>query len=370
MNPIKFTCSKADICEAIGNTSKAVSAKSTIPALEGIRLLLNKNNLELTGYDLEIGITTVITVQSEDIGEIVVNSRLFSEITRRMPSESVTFEADENLNMTITGGNAQYQISAVSAEEYPALPDISSERKITIDQQTLKSMINQTNYAVSVLDTKPILTGELFDIENGSFNMVAIDGFRLAIRCEKIGSGEKYHFVAPSKALMEASRILKDDAESECNIYVDSKYAAIDINGCRIFTRLLEGEFHAYKSSIPSDFTTQAQVNALDLIRCLERCSLLISEKNKAPVKCSFKEGRIDISCRTAIGKLEDSIPAEITGEDIVIGFNNKFLLDAVKAADTDMIKIQMTSANRAVKIIPPEGDGFTFIVMPVQIRG
>lgn len=370
MNPLKFVCAKDDICSAIGNVSKAVSPKSTIAALEGIRLLLDGNSLELTGYDLEIGITTVIEANSQDKGEIILNSRLFSEITRRMPSDNIIFEVDENLNMKITGGNAEYQISAISAEEYPALPDISEEKKISLNQETLKSMIDQTNYAVSTLDTKPILTGELFDIENGGFNMVAIDGFRLAIRHEKISNGEKYYFVVPSKALLEASRLLKEDSEDDCVIYVDKKYVSIEVNGYRIFTRLLEGEFHAYKSSIPSGFGTEASVKTSDIIHCLERCSLLINEKNKSPVKFSFESGNIKVSCRTAVGKLEDSIPAEITGDNVIIGFNNKFMLDALKAADTDIVKIQMTGANRAVKITPPEGDSFTFIVMPVQIKG
>lgn len=370
MTPMKFICAKDDICAAIGNVSKAVSPKSTIAALEGIRLLLNGSHLELTGYDLEIGITTVIDARSEDSGEIVLNSRLFSEITRRMPSENVIFEVDENLNMKISGGNAEYQISAISAEEYPALPDISSERKISLNQETLRSMINQTNYAASLLDTKPILTGELFDIEKGGFNMVAIDGFRLAIRHEELSVSEKYHFVVPSKALLETARLLKDDAENECDIYVDTKYVAIEVNGYRIFTRLLEGEFHAYKNSVPQDFKTEAVVNTSDIIHCLERCSLLLSEKNKAPVKCCFEDGQIKVSCRTAIGRLEDSIPADINGENVIIGFNNKYLLDSLRAAETDKVRIQMTGSNRAVKIVPMEGDSFTFIVMPVQIRG
>lgn len=370
MEPIKFICAKNDICTAINNVSRAVSPKSTITALEGIKLRINAQTLELCGYDLEIGIITEIDIQSEGIGEIVVNSRLFNEITRRMPSENICFEIDENLNVKISGGNAQYQISAISAEEYPAIPEISKDKVISVSQEILRSMINQTNYAVSLLDTKPILTGELFDIENGSFNMAAIDGFRLAVRHERIDSNEKYYFVVPSKALLEASKILKDDAENDCLIYVDTKYSIMDINGYRIFTRLLEGEFHAYKNSIPKDFRTEVLVNTSDIIQCLERCSLLLNEKNKSAVKCCFENGQIKLSCRTAIGRLEDSIPAEISGDSVVIGFNNKYLLDSLRAADTDKVKINMTGSNRAVKISPIDGDSFTFIVMPVQIKG
>lgn len=366
---MKFTCKKEDITAAIYNVSKAVSPKSTITALEGIKLRLEESKLELTGYDLEIGITTFIECSSSDTGEIILNSRLFSEITRRMPSEIITYEVNENLNLKITGGNAEYKISAISAEEYPALPEIEMENPVKVSQSVLRSMINQTVYAVSTNDAKPIMTGELFDIENGIVNIVAIDGFRLAIRNEKIVYSDKKYFVVPSKALREASALLNEDEEKECNVYVNEKHVLFDINGYRIFTRLLEGEFHKYKNSIPAEFKTEVIVNTNDIIHSLERCALLLNEKNKAPVKCRFENGSISVECKTGIGRLDDSIEADIHGEGLTIGFNNKFLLDALRASDTDKVRIQMSGSNRAVKILPLEGEHFTFIVMPVQIR-
>ncbi len=366
---MKFTCKKEDITTAIYNVSKAVSPKSTITALEGIKLRLENSKLELTGYDLEIGITTFIDCNSSDEGEIILNSRLFSEITRRMPSETINYEVNENLNLKITGGNAEYQISVISAEEYPALPEIEREDPIKINQLVLKSMINQTVYAVSVNDAKPVMTGELFDIENGAVNVVAIDGFRLAIRNEKISYLGKKHFIVPSKALKEASTLLNEDEKSECSIYVNEKHVLFDINGYRIFTRLLEGEFHNYKNSVPSEFKTEVTVKANEVIQSLERCALLLNEKNKSPVKCKFSGGSIEVECKTGIGRLEDSISADIKGEELSIGFNNKYLIEALRAADTDKVRMSMNGANKAVKIAPLEGEHFTFIVMPVQIR-
>ena len=367
---VKFTCKKEDITLAISNVSKAVSPKSTIAALEGIKLRLENSVLELTGYDLEIGITTFVDCTSDDNIEIILNSRLFSEITRRMPSEYITYEVDENLNLKISGGNAEYQISAISAEEYPALPEIDMENPIIISQSVLRSMINQTVYAVSVNDAKPIMTGELFDIENNQVNIVAIDGFRLAIRNENIDYSEKKYFVVPSKALKEAAGLLSEEEDKKCSIYVNAKHVLFDINGYRIFTRLLEGEFHNYKKSVPEEFKTEIIVKTSEIIHCLERCALLLNEKNKAPVKCKFENNMISIQCKTSIGRLDDGIEAEISGENTVIGFNNKFLLDALRAADTDKVKIQMSGPNRAVKILPLEGGHFNFIVMPVQLRG
>ncbi len=367
---VKFTCNKDDITSAIGNVSKAVSPKSTIAALEGIKLRLENSELELTGYDLEIGITTSIECNSSDSIEIILNSRLFSEITRRMPSDIISYEIDDNLNIKITGGNAEYQISAIGAEEYPALPTIDLENPVVISQAALKSMINQTIYAVSVNDSKPIMTGELFDIDNNSVNVVAIDGFRLAVRNENIDYPEKKNFVVPSKALKEAAALLADDEDANCNIYVNAKYVLFDINGYRIFTRLLEGEFHNYRKSVPAEYKTEVVVKTSDIIHCLERCSLLLNDKNKAPVKCNFENGAMSIECKTVIGRLDDSIEVEIEGEAVTIGFNNKYLLDALRAADTDKVKIQMSGSNRAVKILPCDGEHFTFIVMPMQLRG
>ena len=366
---MKFTCKKEDITSAIGNVSKAVSPKSNIAALEGIKLELREGRLNLTGYDLEIGITTDIDCKSEDSGEVILNSRLFSESTRRMPSETIEYTIDENLNMTIKGGNAEYQIPAMSAEEYPALPDIELTDPVSVSQPVLRSMINQTVYAVSTNDAKPIMTGELFDIADGELNVVAIDGFRLAVRTEKIDCPENKKFIVPSKALKEASGLLKDESDDLCNIYVNTKHVLFDINGYRIFTRLLEGEFHNYKSSIPAEGSTNVSVKTSALTQALERCSLLLNDKNKSPVKCRFENGYINLECRTGIGKLEDSIEADIQGSDLLIGFNNRYLLEALRAADTDKVNISMNGSNKAVKITPSQGQHFVFIVMPLQIR-
>ncbi len=367
---MRFTCNKDDMTSAIGNVSKAVPPKSNITALEGIKLELNGNKLTLTGYDMEIGITTEIECTSSDTGEIVLNSRLFSESTRRMASETIEYSIDENLNMTISGGNAEYQIPAMSAEEYPALPDIDMLDPIEISQPVMKSMINQTVYAVSTNDAKPIMTGELFDIENGEMNIVAIDGFRLAVRKEKISYTEKKKFIVPSKSLKEAAGLMQDDDEKKCSIYVNTKHVLFDINGYKIFTRLLEGEFHNYRSSIPAESDTNVLVKTGDMMQALERCALLLNDKNKSPVKCRFENNKIDIECHTAIGKLEDSINAEINGSELIIGFNNKYILEALRAADTDKVNIGMNGSKKAVKITPSQGDHFIFIVMPLQIRG
>lgn len=366
---MKFVCNKNEISEAIGNVSKAVSSKSPIPALEGIKLKLNGNLLELTGYDLEIGIRTQISVKSEDNAEYVINARLFNEIIRKMPCDEICIEINENMNASIVCGLVQYNISAMSAEEYPELPSFDREKSMELPQSMLRNMINQTIYAVSTSDNKPILTGELFDIdEEGNFSMVALDGFRLAVRNEKIECSSRHSFVVPSKALAETARLLKDD-DSRCQLYTNGKHIIFDISGYLVFSRLLDGEFHNYKLSIPSDFSTEIIIKTRELAEALDRCTLLISEKNKSPIVCKFADGQLSLSCQTPIGRISDELEVEINGNPVTVGFNNRFAIEALRAADTDKIRLQMNGSNRPIKILPMMGDSFTYLLMPVTLR-
>lgn len=381
---MQFICSKNKLYESIANVSRAIPAKSNIAALEGIKIKLTENQLELTGYDLELGIRTTIEVNSQDTGEFIVNSRLFSEIIRRMSSDELTVNVDEKLNVNISSGSTTYDISAIPPAEYPDFPDINNETSIDVPQYILKNMIEHTNHAVSLNDNKPILTGELFDMEENVFRMVAIDGFRLAIRTEPTKSSEKINFVVPSKTLNEISKLLargdagKSSAENEsedakpeelCRIFTDSKHIIFEISGYFVVSRLLEGEFHNYKASLPTEFKTEVIIKTKEFADSIERCSLLINEKNKCPVRCVFEDGALRVDCKTSIGKISDSIPAEVNGDAVEIGFNNKFLLDALKACETDKIKIQLLASNRPVKIVPVTGDSFMYLLMPIQLR-
>ncbi|MDE5620880.1 MAG: DNA polymerase III subunit beta [Ruminococcus sp.] len=364
---MKFICNKNELSEAISNVSKAVSSKSTIPALEGIKVKVTKGVVELTAYNLEMGIRTSISSVTDGEGEFVVSSRLFSEFTRRMSGDEITFSINESLIINISCSSTECSFSAMSAEDYPDLPVVDSQRGFKIKNSVLKSMINQTSYAASLNESKPILTGELFDIENGKFNMVAIDGFRLAIRSEEIESQENYHFVVPKKALLEISSLMKDD--TDCIVYTNDRHIIFQTGNVFVISRLLEGAFHNYKVSIPSVHKTEVIINKREFSTCLERCSLLIDEKNKAPIRCEVENGEVKISCKTGIGRINDSLSADITGESVTIGFNNKLFLDALRAAEGDKIRIRFGGATKVIEILPLEGENFIFLVMPVQLK-
>ncbi|MBQ8568062.1 MAG: DNA polymerase III subunit beta [Oscillospiraceae bacterium] len=370
---MKFICSQTKLMEALNNVTRAVPPKSTIPALEGIKLMIDKNVLELTGYDLELGIQTKIEVSSDDYGEVIVNAKLFTEIVRKMDSDTITISIDDKLKMTISGATAEYNILALSADDYPALPDYDTGDSFNLPQSLLKNMINQTIFAVAVDDKKPVLMGELFDIQDGSFNLVAIDGYRLAVRHEKLDTDNRYNFVVKGKALQEVAKLLKDDDKSEEKheviLHVSKRHVIFEVNGYMVISRLLEGDFHNYKASIPQNHTTEIVLKTKDIISSLERCSLLINEKMKAPVKCLFDAGQVKISCSTALGKLSDEFDVEISGNMVEIGFNCRYLLEAMKATESDKVKLYLNGGLAPMKVLPLEGDAYTFLVLPVRLK-
>lgn len=367
---MRFNCNKIELSEAISKVSSAVSVKSTIPALEGIKISVAPGELELTGYNLEMGIKTSIKAETQDSGEFVVSARLLNEFTRRMSGDIVSLEIDENLVITISCSATECSFSAMSAEEYPELPIVDSNRSFTVSQSILKSMITQTSFAASLNESKPILTGELFDIENGDFNMVAIDGFRLAIRCEKTACPENFHFVVPRKALLEISTLIKDDAgDKVCTVSTNDRHIIFEINNVLVISRLLEGTFHNYKLSIPSEYKTEVILNKKDFAASLERCSLIIDDKNKSAVCFETSGNSVKLSCKTGIGKVNDAISADISGEAVKIGFNNKLMLDALRAADGDKLRIRLNGAMKVIELLPLEGESYIFLVMPIQLK-
>ena len=366
---MKFICDKNELAAAITNVSKAVPQKSTIQALEGIRVKVTPNEVELTGYNLEMGIRTSIPANTQDEGEFVVNTRLFSEFVKKMSDDEITIEVNENNMVQLSSVATECSFLSMSADEYPDLPVVDSQRSFSVKQTTLRSMINMTSYAASLNESKPVLTGELFDIEDGKFNLVAIDGFRLAIRGELTDSSEKFHFVVPKKALLEVSNLVKDDDEKDCVICINDRHIIFELEKVYVISRLLEGAFHNYKLSIPSECKTEVIVSKKDLTNSLDRCSLIIDDKNKSPIRCEVGNGVIKINCKTGIGRVNDAVSADISGEAVTIGFNNKLVLEALRAAEGDKVRIRLNGAMKVIEILPLEGESYIFLVMPIQLK-
>ena len=364
---MRFKCMRSDLSFAVGNVSRAVSAKATIPALEGVLIKAYSDKLEISGYDLEIGIVTKIEATVMEEGEIVVSARLFNEIIRKLPEEIVSVETDERMITYINSGAADYQIVGINSSEYPELPNVEELSFFSINAELLKNMIRQTLFAVSDNMAKPIYTGSLFDIDGGIFRIVSVDGFRMAIREENIDSDLSVKFVVPGKTQSEILKLITDN-EKNVDIIVGQRHIVLKIEDYDIVSRLIEGSFLDYKTTVPRTAATEFVINTRILASAVERMALLTNEKLQSPVRCSISEDEIKLSCSTTVGRANDMIPVAVRGNDVEIGFNNRYLLDALKNADTDEVKVILNGSLSPMIIKPVSGDSFTFLVVPMRL--
>lgn len=363
---MKINVLRTDLSNAVTNISRAVSTKASIPALEGILIKSYGQNISISGYDLEIGMTTTIEATVQQEGEIVVSAKLFSEIVRKLPEEIVCIETDERMITYITSGNAEYQIVGMSSVEYPDLPSFEETDAVEIKGDMLKEMIKQTVYAVSDNMAKPIYTGSLFEIRDGVFKIVAIDGYRMAIRQENVDSNVNAEFVVPGKTQQEVLKLINDD--SIVNISVGTRHILFKINSYSVISRLIEGTFIDYNSTIPKETKTEVVVNTRKIINAVDRMALLNNDKIQTPVRCLVVNDEIKLSCSSAVGKANDIISAPVIGEEVEIGFNNRYLLDALKNIDSDEVKLYLNGSTAPMIVKPVKGDDFISLIVPMRI--
>lgn len=365
---MKFTCEKQKLVEAVSNIQRAVSVKSSIPALEGIFLKAKSTSIFLCGYDLELGMTTEIPATVSEPGEIVLSAKLFGDIVRRLPDDGVHVEIDDHNVTSIKSGQSDFSIVGIPAEEYPELPSLSEEKSIKIGSSVLKSMIRQTIFAVSENDAKPVHTGTLFDLSEGKLRLVSVDGYRLAMREEAVRGEEEMNFVVPGKTLQEIMKLLPDD-DSEAELLVGSRHILSKIGNYTVISRLLEGSFLDYRAAIPANSTCEIKVKTREFIDSVERVSLVITDRLKSPLHCIFENNEIRLSCSTPLGRASDQFSVEIEGDSMDMGFNNRYLLDALRNVDSDLVKIQLCGPLSPMKVVPVEGNSFLFLVLPVRMK-
>lgn len=371
---MKFTCDKNSLCETINNVILAVASKSTMVALEGILLKCNNNQLTLTGYNLELGIIKSIPVQSTEDGEIIINASLLSNIVNKMPSGEIVFTSDHKLLTVIRCNEVEFTVLGLNAEDYPEIPMINDDKTLSLEQDTFKQMINQTLFAVAQTEQTPVYTGTLFDIEPNMLSVVSVDGYRLAMKKEKINFNDSFQFVVPGKTLNEVQKLLAklssdEEEKNQIDIRVSSKHIIFELGGYRVISRLLEGDFLDYKNAIPKDSKTKVKVNTREFIESINRASIIINDRAKSPIKCEFSENIVKLNCETTLGKVQDTFPAEMEGDDVKIGFNNKYMFDALKASECDQVLIEMNGPLSPMKVMPLEGEDFLFLVLPVRLK-
>lgn len=367
---MKISCEKYLLQSACGIASRAVAGKSPIPALEGL-LLQAKKHLTVTGYDLKKGIYTQMEADVKEQGSVVVGARLFGEMIRRLPDGIVTISTDTNNNVNVKCGKSEFNFMGISSEDYPEMPVVDGVNNIALPQKILGSMINQTIFSVADNDMRPIYTGALFDIEGEELTLVAVDGYRMAKRCEKLESAkmENCSFVVPGSALADIERIC-GDSEELVKISVGEKHISFSIGETVVVSRRLEGEFLNYKKSIPESFKYTVKVDRNEFMSTIDRVALIVSERNTSPVRMSFNDGSIDCLCVTPIGRAEDVCVCEGSGEGLQIGFNDRYLKDALKAAAKEELNVCLNSASSPCIITAADGsENFTYMILPVRLH-
>lgn len=365
---MKFTSTKTDLNKAISNVSRAVATKASVPSLEGVLLKAEKDQIKITGYDLELGIRTEVTASVNEEGSIVVPAKLFGDIIKKLPDEMVTIETDERNVVTIISGESDFQIMGLSAEEYPDLPQFEETDKFVINGGQLKDMVQETIYATSTNYNKPIYTGSLFEIKNSNLTIVAIDGYRMAITKKSIDSNSENSFVIPRKMQSEVLKLITDN-EKDIELLIGQRHVSFKVNNYYVISRLLEGQFIDYNSTIPSGKNTVIKINRKDFINSVDRTLIIGNDKIPSPVRLTVKGTTLKLKCQGSGGKVKDKLEVETSGEDVEIGFNNQYLLDALKARKEEEIELIINGSLSPMILKPIEGDEFTSIVVPMRLQ-
>ena len=350
------------------NVQKAVMTKTAMPILEGILFTTTENGIKLTGYDLEIGIETNIEADVIEEGSVILNAKTFCDIIKHIPYDKVIFETDEKLQCKIYCGDIEYFMTGISPKDYPELPVIINGKNIEIGQKVLKDMIKKTIFSVAVNDVRVIHKGIKFEIKPGEIRLVAIDSHRIALRKEFINyNGEEVAFVVPAKTMGEIMKLIPDDDEY-VKVGLGRRHILFEINGYTIISRLLEGEFMKYESIIPQNFNTVIRTKSKDMIDCIERVSLIITDRFKAPLKMEFRDNELRVSTATALGTANDKIGVSVDGNDIEIGIQSRYILDALRAGEEDEVLMNMVNPLSPVCIVPTTGDSFLYLILPVRL--
>ena len=369
---MKFTADSQELARAAAACSKATLKKVDAGALCGILIKANGNTATLAGYDLSTGIKMKIQANVEEPGTAVLSSRL-ADILKKLPNNAVTLTVKGNI-AEIESGETQYSLMCMKVDTYPELPDCTAEQYTIIPKETLLSMIRQTVFSVALpsdgVAQRAIFTGVRFELNSGEIKCIGIDGARMAIRKEAIEySGDSLNFVVLAVALSNVSVLMSKEKDDEVKVFVSKRHVSFVTNQCEVFTRLLEGNFLKYQDTIPKVFNTTVEVDTAEIISSVERVSVIVSDKVKSPLRCQLEDGNFKFSVATSTGSAQDTIVANIEGDVLEIGFNHKFLLEALRATETDRVRLQFCGPAAPATITPLHGDSFLFLILPVRLR-
>lgn len=366
---MKIICSKSNLVKGVSIVSKAVPSKTTMPILECILIDASTDVVKLTANDMELGIETCIEGEIAERGIIALNARIFSEIVRKLPDNDVTIETDSSNQAFITCEKAKFNIAAQSGEDFSYLPIVEKEDYITVSEFTLKEVIRQTIFSIADTDTNKMMTGELFEIEENILKVVSLDGHRISIR--KIELKESYSpkkVIVPGKTLQEISKIIAGEAEVDVDISFTKNHIVFEFNKTVVVSRLIEGDYFKINQMLSSDYETKVKINKKELLNCIDRATLLIKEGDKKPIIIDIQDESMELKIKSQIGSMDEEIFITKEGKDLLIGFNPKFLIDALRVIDDEEVDLYFMNA-KAPCFIKDEEQSYIYLILPVNFN-
>ena len=365
---MKLSFEKSALRGAISIVMKAVPSRTTMPILECILIDASEDEIKLTANDMELGIETKAEGSILEHGKIALDAKLFSEIIRKLPDSMIWLESDEELNVTITCEKSNFRIAGKPGDEFSYLPYIERNKYISLSQFTLKEMIRQTIFSIAVNENNRIMTGELFQIQDNKLKIVSLDGHRIAIRTMELKKEyEDRKVIVPGKTLSEVSKILPGEAKDTINLYLTDKHILFEFGETKVVSRLLEGKFYNIGQMLSNDYETKLTINKMELLRCLDRSTLFVKESDKKPIILKIENEQMNLMISSQIGSMKDQIAINKEGKDLVIGFNPKFLVDALRVIDEEEVTIYLINSI-APCIIRDEKSSYLYLILPINV--
>lgn len=364
---MKLVCTKSNLLSGVQIVSKAVPNKTTMSILECILVDATKGVITLTANDMELGIETTIEGDIIEKGIIALDAKIFLEIVRKLPDSDITIETDASYKTTITCEKAKFNIIGKSGEDFSYLPIIEKDDNIILSQFTLKEVVRQTIFSISDNDNNKLMTGELFDINGDELKVVSLDGHRISIR--KIQLKNSYNpkkVVVPGKTLNEVSKILPGDAESDVMISFTDKHIVFEFDNTTVVSRLIEGEYFRIDQMLSSDYETKVKINKKEFLNCIDRATLLIKEGDKKPIIINITDESMELKINSVVGSMNEDIDIEKQGKDLMIGFNPKFLIDALRVIDDEEVDLYMVNP-KAPCFIKNAEESYIYLILPVN---
>ena len=358
-----------DLLLGVNTVAKAVSTKTTMPILQCILIQARDGSIIMTANDMELGIETSVIGQVFEDGMVAVEAKVFSEIVRRLPNNNVSLVTDEDNGLRITCEKVKFSIPVKNPEEFTFLPDVDRSNRISISQFTLKEMVRQTIFSIAESESNPMMSGELLEVSGSEMRMVSLDGHRISIRKTELTEiYPRIKVIIPGKTLNEISKLLNSDTESFVNIFVTDRHILFEFNDTIVVSRLIEGEYFRVDQMLNNDYGTKITVNRKDMLNCIDRTTMLIKESDKRPIVIGISDTQMEVRLNSSIGSMHEELFIEKTGSDMMIGFNPKYLIEALRVIDEEEVDIYLISA-KAPCFIRDKDQTYVYLILPVNFN-